>query len=328
MRRNRRVLTTAKPADTHKIHYYKTPAKRPYHLNTKFADKVAQSMGHTYRYTYVTNKGVDTPVSKCTWTAVGLGFPPDISGLMTQVRQNLAGRGEADPNTVDSSTDQFKLRYKLLKMQRRIHAISTCTDTMHIEMYELIPRRDLYASVQYPSPDPITLFNSFKQQGNIDIGSSTWMGSDDPRWTPFMSPILCQHWKILNVRKFQVAPGAQFNAYLAVNNKDLVQGLDDNAVTEVYARKKTARVLLIKCYGQLGVATDEGGNKFLRNLQCSYAFKQDDLWEVHAAHESRKLIVDGNLNAMTGGTYVSEAFIKEESATLSAVDRALTTSNS
>lgn len=319
------MLTVSKEAGDGRVYHYTPPTKSPFHVNHKFEKKVNDALGHIVRFTEVNNGQNSSNFGTCSWDSSDVGTPDQIAGVILRVASNYAGYQIADPNITATTTQQDLLHVHLLKMHRHLTFISTCTATMFVEMYECIPRRDLYNnSAHITNYDPSIILQTLGQAGDLvdQVGAES-MSVYDPRFTPYMCPLLVQNWKIVSARKFKVKPGGMFTANISSNNKMLIKGVDFNYNTAQF-RRKTSKVLLWKIYGQLGVATEteEPMQEQIRHMPVSMAFKVYDEWEARAAPEKRKIYDDAG-GAHQDGDFSVGQFINEETDSVTTANKIL-----
>lgn len=310
----RRVLSKSLSSEPNATHHYKAPSRRPYKPNIKFEKKVAAAMGHTIRFTDEINGTTVTTAAKCEWDQLVVGSPAQVGIAINQVEKNLAGFGVQDPNVVIGTVDTEKVHVHIHKMIQSVTFLSTSAAIAHVTLYELIPRRDLYGNVStiQPNYSPKAMITTFNQEGDLLDTGGGQMDYTDVRFTPFMVPLLVQNWKIVNVRKVSVHPGGTLTASISTNNKTVISGIDDQQ--GLLYKRSTAKILLWKVYGQLGIVTNGAGVNLIRNVPTGLVWKVNNYVEARAGVETRKIYRDYNvsLNNADQGPFTAAQFVNQQ----------------
>lgn len=296
---------------------YRGSYRKPYKVNRKFAKKVAISQGHTFVYTDLQNGSIDSVESRCNWFNWEIGSPTQTSQLYDAIQDNAAGYGIADYNTTFNTPGQWKMHVKILEMQRKLTFIGQTNNKLHIEFYELNPKRDLHKNITISSYEPVNLL-SFGKAENLLLSGGAAMSYTDPRFTPFDCPLLTQNWNISKVRKFTVHSGGLFTANISSNNKTFSPGVDSlDIFPNLQYKKGKSKVLLCKIYGELAIV--QQGTPLVGYVRYGMglaAYKMEDRWKAHISDEIRNIYNDNHLaqNNTIGGVVTTvleetEAFV-------------------
>lgn len=250
-------------------------------------------------------------IGECYWQSFEIGVPVQTAQLYTAVQQNAVGWKTADPYTTLAAPNQYKMHIKLMEMERWITFVNQTTAKIHVEFYELSPRRDLYSNSEIGSYNPEQLI-TYRRDSDLQATGTTQIGAHDPRMNPFECPWLVQSWIISKVRKIKVGPGGVFKANISCNNRMFVPGCDDPYVlANLEYKKNKSKVLLVKIFGEVCVAqVGEPAVGYVRNGLAEAVWKLEDKWKAHLSYETRKIFNDNNVakntNVAGAATTVSE----------------------
>lgn len=315
---SRRVLRYSKSAQANTNIAYRGSYKRPFKVNRKFGDKVAESLGHTYSYTDVNNASTNAAISQAGWGTAFIGLPVQFAQLMLALQENSAGYGMDDPNTSAGGVFRYKFRARVHKMYRKLTFMNGSDHSINVELYEMTPRYDFHPGGAIPANyDPLAMLITQEETGDLPLIGGTTMGYLDPRFSIWKCPYITTNWKIYRVRKFSVHGGASFTATISVNNKIISQHHDCDPDISHLAHK--TKCLMWKITGPLGIAQNTNDDRLIRNLDAQVVFKIEDNWEAHLLHDSRKVVEDNNLGN-NAGTFGNGLFRNEETLGLQSTD--------
>jgi len=304
------VLSLKPSGPIHSIYQYKGSYRRPARINPNFAAKVAESQGHIYRYTDLANGYIQSDIGQAAWASFEIGSAVQLSQLYQAVQNNAAGWQEPDPNTTFNAANQWKFKVKLMQMDRKITFINMASSKLHVEFYELTPRRDLHTNTNISNYTPTTLITNNKANDLVYTGGGQ-MTYQDPRFTAFDCPLIVANYTISKVRKFVVHGGGTFTANITCNNKHLVAGVDTAVVDNLQYDSSKTKILLMKQYGEICVAESAGGTNYIRHSVAQSVYKIEDTWKAHVSRETRLIYNDNNLSKQANVAAVAHTVIED-----------------
>jgi len=275
-------------------------------INKRFRKRVAESLHPVIRYTDVENVATGSLIGACAWAEYAIGDPGKHLEICTRVLANSQQFGVAETNTSAGPT-QDRVSIKIRKFIKRVAAINSSTNKIHIEVYTCTPRFDNYRAT------PIDLLAD-DQNGNLLNGTPIKETlSSNVNFSPFMCPFLLRDYHVYRTRKFTVAAGGKFYMSVSNGNYTITPGTsyyDNNLVAKQYQ----AKYLLVKTYGELGVVNDDGASvKFIRYLKSDFIGKVDTIIEASLSAETRKIYTDDDTEKNNSFVIAAQGtFINEE----------------
>lgn len=273
------------------VYKYRCSGRRAFKVDRRMAKKVALATGHVIEETDLINGSVESTAGggDAAWTQFIIGTVAQSGTIAAVVHANAVGYQEADWNTSYGTASAGKLHIKIMDYSNTFIAFNCANSHMNVEIYPIYLRADMSVS----SATPIDFLGQDRAQ-DLPIPTTSAMSYLDPRFTPFMCPGLCQHYKIGKVKKFSVHGGGRFDFSLR-HSWDITPAADVYP-SGLVAKKGSFRCLLIKTYGQLGLQrVGDPANFYVRHVQSGWAYQQRVMWRAHLSYESRKLFKDNDL---------------------------------
>jgi len=257
---------------------------------------VHMAAAKSYRLSNVYNHRLLTLNGLCSWNQLHIGGVRDIQNFVHHLRNNYHGYKVVDQNTTESQ--QIIMHYHVDSMVSDNVFINGSNCKCHIEIYEVEPRADIHGTLEDMSPVNLMLSNPHSGElfdnEVVDEETPSELSPHHPNYTPYMSPMLTQSFRITNTRKFVVHPGGRFDIKLELNNFDANAYVDTDYVhTNLIAKKGKYKAVLLKMYGELGIIGKDS-TTYVRNLPCSIFGQGNDVYKGRIGEDSRVIYADIN----------------------------------
>lgn len=315
----RGVLTRRSNGPINTSYKYRNSGRRAFHINKRFKKKVELVQGHTLKYSTRTNAEFDGTTGEALFSVIDIGSPIENDILMAYAKTHYAGYKVADPNTTSGSSNQFKMKVKVLSFYRNLYAINSSNVKVYVTVYSLMPRHDIHDALLMPA----VAMQTYLRSGDLADAGTIGRLVSDVDFHPYLVPAITQNWIITKTRHFAVHVGGRFNINMS-HSYDINYGLDSQTFgwdTGIVAKKGHFRATMVKMVGELGVATT-AANKFIRNLPFECIGRINSNVSLHVAQETRDIYLDENISATRNiGGITSDEVVHEETEIFAATDK-------